>query len=143
MGKHLIFVYGTLKRGFSRGSVLREQRYIGIARTEAKYGIFGYGGYPALVDDVLAEASGVVASNRIYGELYEVEDSCMQELDKIEKTDIGLFERRDIALSEITMTSLPTDAAVWGSITRKSAQTYFFKKNLNGAGDCGPIWLSK
>lgn len=143
MGKHLVFLYGNLKRGFSRNSALREQRYIGIARTEAKYGMFGYGGYPALVDEALAEASGVVATNRIYGELYEVDDSSMQELDKIEKTDVGLFERRDIALGEITMTSLPTDAVVWGGITRKSAQAYFFKRNLNGAGDCGPIWLLK
>lgn len=143
MGKHLVFVYGTLKRGFSRSSALREQRYIGIARTEPKYGIFGYGGYPALVDEALAEVSGIVASKRIFGELYEVDDACMQELDKIEGTDKGLFERRDIALGEITMTSLPTDEAVWGGLTRKVAQAYFFKKKLTGAGDCGPLWVQK
>jgi len=143
MGKHLVFVYGTLKRGFSRSSALREQRYIGIARTEPKYGMFGYGGYPALVDEPLAEASGVTAKNRIFGELYEVDDSCMQELDKIEGTDRGLFERRDVSLGEITMTTLPSDEAVWGSLTRKVAQAYFFKKKLAGAGDCGPLWVQK
>lgn len=143
MGKHLVFVYGTLKRGFSRSSALREQRYIGIARTEPKYGMFGYGGFPALVDETLAEASNVTAKNRIFGELYEVDDACMQELDKIEGTDRGLFERRDIALGEITMTTLPSDEAVWGGLTRKVAQAYFFKKKLAGAGDCGPLWVQK
>ena len=143
MGKHLVFMYGTSKRGFSRNSALREQRYIGIAKTEPKYGIFGYGGFPALVDDVLAEASGVVAGKKIFGELYEVDDACMQELDKSEGTAKGLFERRDIYLGEITMTSLPTDEATWGSLTRKVAQSYFFKKKLAGAGDCGPLWLQK
>jgi gamma-glutamylaminecyclotransferase len=143
MGKHLIFIYGTLKRGFVRHHALREQRYIGIARTEPKYGMFGYGGYPALVDETLAEASNVTAKNRIFGELYEVDDACMQELDKIEGTDRGLFERRDIALGEITMTTLPSDEAVWGGLTRKVAQAYFFKKKLAGAGDCGPLWVQK
>jgi len=143
MGKHLVFVYGTLKRGFSRGNALREQRYIGIARTEPKYGMYGYGGFPALVDETLAEASGLDASKRIFGELYEVDDACVMELDKIEGTDRGLFERRDVALSEITMTSLPTDDAVWGGLTRKVAQGYFFKKKLTGAGDCGPLWVQK
>jgi len=143
MGKHLVFVYGTLKRGFSRSSALREQRYIGIARTEPKYGMFGYGGFPALVDETLAEASGITAKTRIFGELYEVDDACMQELDKIEGTDRGLFERRDIALGEITMTTLPSDEAVWGGLTRKVAQAYFFKKKLAGAGDCGPLWVQK
>jgi gamma-glutamylcyclotransferase (GGCT)/AIG2-like uncharacterized protein YtfP len=143
MGKHLVFVYGTLKRGFVRHHALREQRYIGIARTEPKYGMFGYGGYPALVDETLAEASGITAKTRIFGELYEVDDACMQELDKIEGTDRGLFERRDIDLGEITMTTLPSDDAVWGGLTRKVAQAYFFKKKLAGAGDCGPLWVQK
>lgn len=143
MGKHLLFAYGTLKRGFSRHSVLREQRYIGIARTEPKYGMFGYGGFPALVDETLAEVSGVTAKNRIFGELYEVDDACIQEIDKIEGTDRGLFERRDIALGEITMTTLPSDEAVWVGLTRKVAQTYFFKKKMTGAGDCGPLWVQK
>jgi gamma-glutamylcyclotransferase (GGCT)/AIG2-like uncharacterized protein YtfP len=143
MGKHLVFVYGTLKRGFSRSHALREQRYIGIARTQPQYAMYGYGGYPALVDQTLAEASGVHAVNRIFGELYEVDDTCMIELDKIEGTDKGLFERRDISLGEVTMTSLPTDDAVWGGLSRKVAQAYFFKKKLNGAGDCGPLWVQK
>lgn len=143
MGKHLVFVYGTLKRGFSRNHALREERYIGIARTTPTYGMYGYGGYPALVDQPLAEASGVEAGKRIFGELYEVDDACLIELDKIEGTDRGLFERRDITLDEVTMTALPTDATVWFNLARKTAQAYFFKKTVTGAADCGPLWVQK
>lgn len=143
MGKHLIFVYGTLKKGFVRHRALLDQSYIGIAKTEPKYGMYGYGGYPALVDKDLAEQSGLTAEKRLFGELYEVDDTCIQELDKIEGTDRGLFERREISLGEITMTSLPTDEAVWIGLTRKVAQTYFFKKKLSGAADCGFLWTQK
>ena len=140
---HLMFIYGTLKRGFVRNHALRNQRYIWIARTEPKYAMFGYGGFPALVDETLAEASNVTATKRIFGELYEVDDTCIQELDKIEGTDRGLFERREIALGEVTMTTLPSDEAVWNSLGRKVAMSYFFKKNVNGCADCGALWVQK
>lgn len=138
-----MFIYGTLKRGFVRHHALREQRYIGIARTQPQYGMYGYGGFPALVDKTLAESSGVQAETRVFGELYEVDDVCIQELDKIEGTDKGLFERRDISLGEVTMTGLPTDDHVWKALGNKTAQAYFFKRKLNGAGDCGSLWVQK
>jgi gamma-glutamylaminecyclotransferase len=141
---HLIFAYGSLKRGFARNHLLRDQRYIGIARTKPIYTMYGYGGFPALVDDKLAEASSLPAANKyVYGELYEVDDACIQELDKIEGTDRGFFERHEVALGEITMTSLPFSEDAWGCLTRKVAQTYFFQKKLTGAGDCGSVWFSK
>ena len=105
--------------------------------------MYAFGGYPALVDQTLAEASGVHAGNKVFGELYEVDDTCIMELDKIEGTDKGLFERREVDLGEVTLASLPYTDSVWSAITRKKAQAYFFKKNLNGAGDCGPIWVQK
>lgn len=143
MGKHLVFVYGTLKKGFVRNNILREQNYIGIAKTEPKYGMYGYGGYPALVNKELAKISEVAAENAIFGELYEVDDNCMIDLDKIEGVDKGLFERKAIDLETITLSNLPTCPAVWGCVTRKTANAYFFKKKLNGAGDLGCLWTQK
>lgn len=139
----LIWVYGSLKRGFTRHSILSDQRYIGIARTTPHYAIFGYGGFPALVDETLAETSGVTAKNHIFGELYEVDDVCMMELDRIEGVDRGLFSRKEIILESITMVGLPVSEDVWKSIAAKKAQAYFFKLKLNGAADCGPLWTQK
>lgn len=139
----LLFVYGSLKRGFSRHSALREQRYIGIARTAPNYAMFGYGGFPALVDQELAENSGVTASNNIFGELYEVDDACMIELDKIEGVDRKLFERKEVNLESVTMVGLPTSEGVWKKIAGKKAIAYFFQLKLNGAGDVGVLWTQK
>lgn len=138
-----IFVYGTLKRGFSRHSVLKDQKYLGIAKTEAKYAMCAYGGYPALVDDKLAEKSNLVADKAVFGELYEVDESCIVELDIIEGVEHGLFERKDVALDEITLVGLPISQAGWDSVTKKTASAYLFLRKLNGAADCSPIWLLK
>jgi gamma-glutamylcyclotransferase (GGCT)/AIG2-like uncharacterized protein YtfP len=139
--KHLIFVYGTLKRGFSRHSVLKDQRYIGIGVTTNQYSMYAYGGFPALVEN----SNGL----EIYGELYEVDDNCIQDLDKIEGVDKGLFSRNQINLSNVTFVSLPTDLNVWKVYNHESssvkwiAESYFFKKSTTGAADCGRLWTQK
>jgi gamma-glutamylaminecyclotransferase len=138
--KHLVFVYGTLKQGHTRHNAIREQRYLGIARTEPLYGMYQFGGYPCLVDEITAEQSGQTAGRSIYGELYEVDDACMAELDKIEGVSHGLFERKEIKLGEVTLSHLPTNDDVFRAIASKSAIGYHFKKNLTGARDCGPLW---
>ena len=139
----LMFIYGSLKRGFNRHSVLKDQRYIGVARTTPNYAMVGYGGFPALVDATLAEASGVAAKNHIFGELYEVDDACRMELDKIEGVDRGLFDKKEITLESITIVGLPVSEDVWKSIAAKKAQAYFFQLKLNGAADCGALWTQK
>lgn len=143
IGKHLLFVYGTLKRGFPRNHALKNARYLGIARTTPSYGMYAYGGFPALVDQVLAEASSVKAENVIYGELYEVDDADLTVIDIIEGTDRGLFERREVKLSDTTLTSLPANDQVWVNLINKTAKTYFFKRNLNGAADNGMLWTQR
>lgn len=142
MGNHLVFVYGTLKSGHTRHSALREERYIGIAKTEPKYGMYQYGGYPAAVD---SEAESVSIGRAIYGELYEVSDACMMELDKIEGLSQGLFHRKTMALDTVTLSRLPVAESTWVSIANKTAIAYIFKdlSKLHGAKDCGSIWTVK
>lgn len=141
--KHLLFVYGTLKQGYSRNSYLRDERYLGIASTEPIYGIFQYSGYPALVDQPLAENSGLSVGKKVWGELYEVSANCLMNLDQIEGVPQNLFERREIRLDDVTLSHLPTNDDVWRLVARKSAQGYYFKKNLAGAKDCGSLWTQK
>lgn len=137
---HLIFVYGTLKRGFSRNSALRTCRYLGVGRTLPQYGMYAYGGFPALVDKALAEQSSIQATNSIFGELYEVDDLTLVELDKIECVDQNLFQRLDVSLDVVTLMTLPVSRRAWTSLTEKIAQAYFFKRDLSGAADCGSLW---
>lgn len=133
----LLFIYGTLKNGHVRHGVMRNERYIGIAKTMPKYSIYQYGNYPALINDD--------KGCQIYGELYEVGDSCLIELDKIEGTDHGLFQRKEIDLDEVILSNLPVSENVWIGVANKKAITYFFQKtdSLNGARNCGAIWTIK
>jgi gamma-glutamylaminecyclotransferase len=113
-----LFVYGTLKRGDCRHSVLAGQTFQGQARTAPRYRMYNVGSYPALVEtpDGLA----------IEGELWQVDATCLARLDEVEGVAEGLYQRRAIQLAE--------------PFTDVSAQSYFFLKNTAGLADCGPCW---
>ncbi len=80
---HPVFVYGTLKRGFPNHKFLDGARLLGPARTVASYPMLVQGRYfsPAL----LPEAG---SGHRIMGELWEVDDAKLAELDGLETTHL-------------------------------------------------------
>ena len=78
-----LFIYGTLKRGHSRADAMNGQRFLGIAQTAPKYRMFDCGEYPGLV-----EADDGVS---ITGELWDVDQVCLNVLDELEGTNIDLF----------------------------------------------------
>jgi len=129
-----IFVYGTLKSGHSRNALLKSQRYLGVAETIPKYKIYRYSSFPALV----AEDDG----KSILGEIYEVSDSCLVELDEVEGTKWGLFSRGVISLKSISFFSLPLYKRSSDMLIENSALAYFFvnKEKLLGLKDCGSNW---
>ena len=47
---HLIFVYGSLKRGYALHHLLASQQFHGIAVTQPLYRLFDLGSYPGLID---------------------------------------------------------------------------------------------
>lgn len=136
----LIFVYGTLKNGFSRSNALASQRYLGTAETLPEYGMFAYGGYPALVDAELAKNSKVEAINSVYGELYEIDEICAQSLDKIEGVEFDLFERKIVNLNHLHLMRLPVFQSTFDLLEQKKAHAYFFKRNVSGCANCGSFW---
>lgn len=140
MKKHLIFVYGSLKQGCVRHGALRGQRYLGVAITEPEYGIFQLSGYPALVDQDTANEHGQLVGRGIWGELYEVDEGCLVELDRIEGVSSGLFQRREIKLQTTNVAFLPTDDDVFSKLHRKTAECYYYLRSVAGAKDCGSFW---
>lgn len=139
--KYLIFVYGNMKQGFNRHNVLVDQRYLGIAKTEPKYAMYIYGGQPALITEETAAISELEAKSSIYGELYEIDGDCLKSLDAVETTS-GLFERRNVELTELVICNLPVTEAVWENINNKKAMSFFFKKTV-APSKCGDCWLQK
>ena len=77
MGKTILFLYGTLKRGQRNHALVRDQRFLGEAVTAARYRLVDLGPYPGLVRD---EANGVA----VRGELWEVSACVLGELDDFE-----------------------------------------------------------
>lgn len=90
MGTHLIFVYGTLKRGQRAHRILVGQPCLGRAATLPYCRLYDSGRYPCLVVD---RESGY----SVQGELFAVDDACLARLDEYEGVP-ALFERAEIEL---------------------------------------------
>ena len=70
-----LFVYGTLKRQYSRNSILGAASFIKVIKTLPNYTMVDLGAFPGILD---------LGTNAIYGELYEVDDSTLKVCDLIE-----------------------------------------------------------
>ena len=133
---HLVFVYGTLKRGFIRNGILHWQRYLGVARTSEKFKLFHVSGLAAMKE--YEEPSGTPEG--IWGELYEVTEECLREIDEVEGVTQGLYMRKEIELDELHLTNLPLSQNVFNKLERKVALAYLFKSEIGGAKECKLFW---
>lgn len=82
----LVFVYGTLKRGFGNHRVLGDSTFVGNATTEGKYPMVCTNGYfPYLIN-----RPGV--GHNISGEVYDVNDDVLEGLRMLEGVPIHYYE---------------------------------------------------
>lgn len=112
-----IFVYGTLKRGYSRAANLVGQQFLGEVKTLAHYRLFDCGSYPGLVE--------VENGLEIIGEVWAVDTACLQQLDLVEAVEEGLYRRGSIKLQP------PFDLYV---------ESYFYLLSVETLTDCGDCW---
>lgn len=73
--KNLVFVYGSLKQGFGNHSLLADSTKLGTHVTPPEYSMYSLGAYPYV------KVGGYTA---IHGEVYEVDDETMGDLDRLE-----------------------------------------------------------
>jgi gamma-glutamylcyclotransferase (GGCT)/AIG2-like uncharacterized protein YtfP len=71
----LLFVYGSLKKGFRHHGELRGAPFERFAQTRAGYSLVRVSDYPVLIPG---------GSERVSGELYRVSDALLEELDRFE-----------------------------------------------------------
>ena len=92
MSKHLIFVYGSLRDGSPRSMSRRfpESKFIADAKVNGS--LYDLGPYPGLV---LNETNSVVV-----GEVYEVDDKLLQQLDDFEASSNYLRKQVEIPLGD-------------------------------------------
>lgn len=115
-----LFVYGTLKQGQPRHRFLAGQKFVGAAQTQPHYRLYHLGSYPGLV-----HATDGLA---IEGELWDVSEECLKQLDRIEGVETGLYRR------EVVLLAPPHDQLF--------AVTYLYQLDVGGLPDCGVRWGS-
>lgn len=105
MTLHRVFVYGTLMKGEHHHDLLREARFLGLSETHPEYELVQIDYYPALLTG---------GSQRIMGELYEVDDALLEKLDELEEVP-HYYVRERIQLADGTEAQvylLPRERAV-------------------------------
>jgi gamma-glutamylcyclotransferase (GGCT)/AIG2-like uncharacterized protein YtfP len=96
MNKHLVFVYGTLRRGSARAMSIRFPDSKFIADATVSGSLYDLGAYPGLL---LSESNSLVI-----GEVYEVDDELLKRLDDFEasshywrkQVEVSLGTRRKV-----------------------------------------------
>jgi gamma-glutamylaminecyclotransferase len=75
--KHIVFVYGTLKRGYGNNRLLSNATFLGEGETEGRFGLYNGSGFP------FVSKNASVFSN-IRGDVYAINDSELERLDRLE-----------------------------------------------------------
>lgn len=91
MGKTILFIYGSLKRGCLNHARIAGQEYLGDATTEPGYRIIEIGQYGGMIRD---EKCGLA----VKGELWAVDARCLAELDEFEGSE-GHWHRVPAAIA--------------------------------------------
>ncbi len=115
-----LFVYGSLKRGFSNHHYLHGQQFLSEVKTAPCYRMYDYGGYPAAV---CVTENGL----RIQGELWEIDENCLLRIDQLEAVDENLYQRARADLVE--------PHHQWDDVV-----IYLYQQEIRGLRDAGEIW---
>ncbi len=86
----MLFVFGTLKRGQVNHRLMTGQAFVREATTLPHYRLYDLGEYPGLADDPVNGLS-------IVGELWQISECCLAELDDFEGVP-DWFQRRPVLL---------------------------------------------
>lgn len=119
-----LFVYGSLKRGFSNHHFLDGAVFLGPAVTLTKGRMVDCGGYPGIVPATAEDGYG------IQGEVWRVTPECLEGIDWLEDLDTGVYVRTEwpVRLEENDRTR------------ELNALIYLFNQDATGMTDTGPFW---
>jgi gamma-glutamylcyclotransferase (GGCT)/AIG2-like uncharacterized protein YtfP len=93
-GMHMVYVYGTLRKGQSNHHFLDRSKFLGNAKTKLRY---------ALYVSELPFLSRIGAVSHITGEVYTVDDATLKRLDRLEgHPDAYKREQAEVVLEDRT-----------------------------------------
>lgn len=114
-----VFVYGTLRRGCSNFSQMAGAQFIDLARTAPGYTLYRITDYPGMVRTA-------DSTERVSGELWELDPTCLERIDQFEGTHEGLFHRESVELIA------PHD--------NLPAYAYYYGRSIQGLQKIGSLW---
>jgi gamma-glutamylaminecyclotransferase len=115
----LLFVYGTLKRGYSNHPFLGGQEFQGVDRTAPGFALFSLGSHPGMVE-VPGEPGSVT------GEVWSVDPACLGRLDVLEGIEEGLYRRGVVPLT--------------GPFSGRGVEAYYYLLGTEGRARLGDTW---
>ena len=89
MNKHLVFVYGTLRRGSARAMSIRFPGSRFVADAKVSGSLYDLGAYPGLLLDE--------SNSMVIGEVYEVDNETLSKLDDFESS--SHYWRKQVKIS--------------------------------------------
>jgi gamma-glutamylaminecyclotransferase len=93
-GMHMVFVYGTLRKGLWNHSLLGTSKFIGMAKTKERYALYS-NGVP-----FLSRAGSI---SQVTGEVYSVDGTTLLNLDRLEgHPDAYKREQAEVILQDGT-----------------------------------------
>ena len=72
---NLLFVYGTLKKGFRNQSYLHDAVFLGEFTTQERYSMYDFNTYPAVTE---------FGKDSIFGEVYQISSNHLNATDELE-----------------------------------------------------------
>ena len=108
MNKHLVFVYGTLRRGDALAMSIRFPNSKFIADAKVSGSLYDLGAYPGLLLDK--------TNSSVVGEVYEVDDEILNQLDEIEASSD--YVRKQVEIS------LDTQRSCWLYVPERNPESY-------------------
>ena len=90
MNKHFVFIYGTLRRGSAGSMSTRFPNSKFIAAAKVNGSLYDLGSYPGLLVNE--------ANSTVVGEVYEVDDELLNELDEFEASSNYVRKQVEVSL---------------------------------------------
>lgn len=109
--QHLIFVYGTLRKGYWNHKFIENSTFLGKGYTVSDKFVMRAVSYPFVSDAV---GNDIRNSTKIFGELYAVTDAVFKDLDRLEGYP-RFYDRRQV---EVEIRGNGTEVA-WMYINNK------------------------
>ena len=125
--KHLIFTYGTLKRGFWNHRLLVDAEFIGEFATASDYKIYCNGSYPYLIE------AGSDKGVPVEGEIYRVSDAELARCDRLEGHP-SAYTRKPIKIIYEIKDGKLTESEIEG------VEAYIYSHGVTGCRECNTCW---